>query len=269
MIYLKSFKLSSIIDSNPNAYPDSVFSHIAGEVFVMDRITICYGSNGSGKSSLLNIIANKLQLKGSERLSSYGENMYALNFINYCSYELGEDERERKLQSLPTDSQYLKSEDILYEIKKIQQKQVLRESLLYQQAKRADSQDVLEQYSSSLKLRKQMEVISFSQEKYSNGETSMQLFDQYLQPNQLYLLDEPETSLSPANQIKLAEQINELAKYFDCQFIIATHSPFMLATLQAKIYNLDASPLKISQWYELDNIRYYYSFFEKHKHVFQ
>jgi len=269
MIYLKSFKLSSFIDSNPNAYPDSVFRHIAGEVFVFDRITICYGSNGAGKSSLLNIIANKLQIKGSERLTSYGENKYALNFINYCSYELGEDERERKHHSLPAESQYLKSEDILYEIKKIQQQQALRESLLFHEAQVASTREALEEYSRSQKLQKQLENISFGQEKYSNGETSLQFFDNYLQPNALYLLDEPETSLSPANQIKLAEQINELAKYFDCQFIIATHSPFMLGTLQAKIYNLDARPLRTAEWYELENVRFFYSFFQKHYNLFQ
>ncbi|NIK74986.1 putative ATPase [Paenibacillus castaneae] len=41
----------------------------------------------------------------------------------------------------------------------------------------------------------------------------MQIFDEYLVPNALYLLDEPETSLSPANQIQLAEQMNKFARY--------------------------------------------------------
>ena len=45
--------------------------------------------------------------------------------------------------------------------------------------------------------RKQEEYIKFAQEKYSNGETSMQYFEEYLQPDALYLLDEPEVSLSP------------------------------------------------------------------------
>lgn len=45
---------------------------------------------------------------------------------------------------------------------------------------------------------KQEEYIKFAQEKYSNGETSMQYFEEYLQPNALYLLDEPEVSLSPS-----------------------------------------------------------------------
>lgn len=81
------------------------------------------------------------------------------------------------------------------------------------------------EYESSNAFKKQLDNIQFSQEKYSNGETSMAFFEENLQPGNLYVLDEPETSLSPANQIRIAEQINELARYFDNQFIIATHSP--------------------------------------------
>ncbi|WP_245697570.1 AAA family ATPase [Paenibacillus oryzae] len=71
-------------------------------------------------------------------------------------------------------------------------------------------------------------------------------------PGRLYLLDEPETSLSPQNQIRLAEQINELARYLDSQFIIASHSPFMLGTLNAKLYNLDAGVLQTNWRYRLN-----------------
>lgn len=269
MIYLKSFRLSPVVDRSPNVYPDHVFKPLAGEVLVFERITACYGSNGSGKSSLLNVIANKLAIKGSERLSSYGENKYAASFIEYCSYELGSDERERKLEALPAGSLYLKSEDILYEVKKIQQQDVLRRDMLLAKAQQGANEETLDRYASSTELYKRMQIASFAQEKYSNGETSLQFFDDQLQPGNLYLLDEPETSLSPANQLKLAEQINELARYFDCQFIIATHSPFMLGTLQAKIYNLDARPLRTAQWHELDNIRFFYSFFHEHKALFE
>ena len=63
----------------------------------------------------------------------------------------------------------------------------------------------------------------------------------------LYLLDEPEVSLSPANQVVLAEEINKMARLLECQFIIATHSPFMLGTLNAKIYNLDAKEYDVAK----------------------
>lgn len=85
----------------------------------------------------------------------------------------------------------------------------------------------------------------------------------------LYLLDEPEVSLSPANQVLLAKEINKLARLLSCQFIIATHSPFMLGTLNAKIYNIDKDDYSICEWYELENVRYFYDFFKKHEKEFE
>ncbi|MEC0329089.1 AAA family ATPase [Paenibacillus macerans] len=269
MIYLRSFKLSSYTSRNPNIYPDYVFKHLAGEVLWFDRITVLYGSNGSGKSTLLNVIANKLGITGSERMTSDGHSIYAQRFLEMSSYQFGHDEREHEIKQLPDGSRYMKSEDILYEIKKIQQSAVLREGMLYEQINKGMSKAQAEQYEQSYAFKKKLENIQFSQEKYSNGETSMQFFEQYLLPGQLYLLDEPETSLSPANQIKLAEQINELARYFDSQFIIATHSPFVLGTLHAKIYNLDAKLLQTAEWFELDNVQFFYRFFHKHKRLFE
>ena len=112
---------------------------------------------------------------------------------------------------------------------------------------------------------KQEEYIMFAQEKYSNGETSLQYFEEYIQPNALYLLDEPEVSLSPANQVTLAEELNKMARLLECQFIIATHSPFMLGTLNGKIYNLDTQEYDVAKWNELENVRYFYDFFKKHR----
>ena len=88
-------------------------------------------------------------------------------------------------------------------------------------------------------------------------------------PDALYLLDEPEVSLSPANQVLLAEEINRLSRFLGCQFIIATHSPFMLGTLDAKIYDLDSDDYKVSRWSELENVRYFYEFFRKRKNEFK
>ena len=105
---------------------------------------------------------------------------------------------------------------------------------------------------SSKEGRKQEEYIKFAQEKYSNGETSMQYFEEYLQPNALYLLDEPEVSLSPSNQVLLANGINKLARLLECQFVIATHSPFMLGTQNAKIYNIDTKEYDVVKWNELE-----------------
>jgi len=271
MIYLSSFKLSDRQVSNPNIYPYNVFRGKYIEPFVFTTITVFYGNNGSGKSTLLNVIANKLGLKGKEYATSnsYGRVDYCGEYSAECSYSFGEDESGKVIRSLPKDSRYMKSEDILYEIKKIQQKQVLADGMEYDYVQKGMSLREARQFLSSKEGRKQEEYIMFSQEKYSNGETSLRYFEEYLQPNALYLLDEPEVSLSPANQVALAEEINQMARLLQCQFIIATHSPFMLGTLNAKIYNLDTKEYDVARWSELENVRYFYDFFKRHEMEFE
>lgn len=55
---------------------------------------------------------------------------------------------------------------------------------------------------------------------------------------------------------------------FGCQFILATHSPFLLALKGALIYDLDERPVDIKKWTELEGVRTYFEFFEKHKNEF-
>ena len=268
MIYLSSFKLSNHTFKNPNIYPYNVFRDKYIEPFSFAPITIFYGNNGCGKSTLLNIIAGKLKIKGKEMPASnaYYEN-YCERFENECAYSLGSNEDGIPFYQLPENSRYIKSEDILYEIKKIQQKAILEHGLTYDYMQEGLS---LEKAQSVLNKKKEQRIenIIFSQEKYSNGETSLQFFQEYILPNALYLLDEPEVSLSPANQVALAQEINELTHYLGCQFIIATHSPFMLGTLNAKIYNLDVREYEVTPWYKLENVRYFYDFFKKHEKEF-
>ena len=146
---------------------------------------------------------------------------------------------------------------------------MLEKSLLYDQLSDGKSKEEADSFLASKQGRKLQENVMFSQEKYSNGETAFQFFEEFIRPNALYLLDEPEVSLSPSNQVRLAEKINEMARLLGCQFIIATHSPFMLGILNAKIYDLDSKDFKISSWTELENVRYFYDFFEKHKAEFE
>ena len=271
MIYLQSFGLSHERLGCPNIYPYNVFRGREGMVFFFEQITVLYGNNGSGKSTLLNQISNKLKVKGKEYATpnKFGREDYCGRFLSECSYCLGEDEFGRMIRSLPQDSRYIKSEDILYEIKKIQQKAVLDKSLIYDQISDGKSKEEADDFLASKQGKKLQENILFSQEKYSNGETAFRFFEEFIRPGALYLLDEPEVSLSPSNQVRLAEKINEMARLLDCQFIIATHSPFMLGILNAKIYDLDSKDFRVSNWTELENVRYFYDFFEKHKAEFE
>ncbi len=77
----------------------------------------------------------------------------------------------------------------------------------------------------------------------SNGENSFVYMSELLQKEGLYLLDEPENSLSPEMQMKLSDLLVYMARYNNCQIIMATHSPFLLSTPYTKIYNLDGTPV--------------------------
>ncbi len=76
-------------------------------------------------------------------------------------------------------------------------------------------------------------------------------------------MDEPENSLSPKRQMELMKFIEDSARFFGCQFIMSTHSPFLLAMHGAKIYDLDEKPVEVKKWTELENIRTYYEFFKR------
>ena len=84
----------------------------------------------------------------------------------------------------------------------------------------------------------------------------------------LYILDEPGNSLSPKRQTELVKFIEDSARFFQCQFIISTHSPFVLAMQGAKIYDLDEDPVDVKRWTELENVRAYYEFFRLHEKEF-
>ena len=88
-------------------------------------------------------------------------------------------------------------------------------------------------------------------------------FIESIVPDRLYILDEPENSLSCELQMRLAEYIVESVRFYGCQFIIATHSPFLLAIERAKVYNLDGNPATISKFWELPNMKLYYELFNK------
>ena len=103
---------------------------------------------------------------------------------------------------------------------------------------------------------------------YSNGESAFKYFTEKMQCEGVYILDEPENSLSPIRQLELKQFIEESVRFFRCQFIISTHSPFLLALQGAKIYDLDENPVDLKKWTELENVRTYYEFFRSYEKEF-
>jgi predicted ATPase len=87
----------------------------------------------------------------------------------------------------------------------------------------------------------------------SHGEGFLKLFEARLVPGGLYLLDEPEAALSPQNQLVLLALLFQMIEQ-NCQFIIATHSPMLLAFPGARIYNFDVEPIAEAKWEELEHV---------------
>ena len=94
----------------------------------------------------------------------------------------------------------------------------------------------------------------------SHGESLLTYFKARYSIKGLYLLDEPETALSPANQVKLLGVVTEAANRGDAQFIIASHSPILLACPGASIYSFDEVPPKVVDYEETEYYRVYKDF---------
>ena len=103
---------------------------------------------------------------------------------------------------------------------------------------------------------------------YSNGENAFKYFTEKIREDALYILDEPENSLSPKRQLELKDFIEDSVRFYRCQFILSTHSPFLLAMKGAKIYDLDENPVKVKGWTELENVCIYHEFFNLHNNEF-
>ena len=103
---------------------------------------------------------------------------------------------------------------------------------------------------------------------HSNGESAFLYFSEKIQENGLYLLDEPENSLSALRQQEFAKFLEDSARFFGCQFVISTHSPFLLSMRGAKIYDMDEETVDVKRWTELANVRAYFDFFMKYRREF-
>ena len=69
--------------------------------------------------------------------------------------------------------------------------------------------------------------------------------------------------------MKLATLLEGMARFEKCQFVIATHSPFLLGIQGAKIYDLDTKGVPVRKWTELENVSEYFDFFQARKGEFE
>lgn len=87
----------------------------------------------------------------------------------------------------------------------------------------------------------------------SHGEGFLKLFRERFVPGGLYLLDEPEAALSPQSQLGFMAMMRDMVDQ-DSQFLIATHSPILMAAPGARIYDFDARPVRETGFEEIEAV---------------
>ena len=254
-------------------YPFQILSGHGLERIDFEPVTIIYGGNGSGKSTALNVIAEKT---GINRDSVYNKSNFYPDYINMCKMQLRAE--------IPENSRIITSDDVFDYMLNIRSLNEgidrKREKIFEEYLDVKYSQFQMRSIADYERLRKVNRARSKTQSRfvrselmdnvreYSNGESAFKYFTEKVGENGLYILDEPENSLSPMRQMELMQFIEDSARFFGCQVIMSKHSPFLLAIHGAKIYDLDEKPVEVKNWTELENVRTYYEFFKKHMNDF-
>lgn len=255
-------------------YPFQVLSKKGFRRIDFEPITILYGGNGSGKTTALNVIAQKI---GAQRESVYNRSNFFEEYLERCFFEWGSE--------MPDNRMIITSDDVFDYMLNIRtlnsgidQK---REDMFKEYLEEKYSHFQMKSIEDYEKLRKVNMARSKTQSKYvrnqlidnvreqSNGESALMYFTEKIKENAMYLLDEPENSLSAENQLKLQKFLEDSARFFNCQFVIATHSPFLLSMKGAKIYDMDEEVVDVKKWTELENVRIYFDFFKSHEAEFE
>jgi predicted ATPase len=291
MIYLKDFwfpKDESGYFRGPmcnyytSYYPFQFFPGKGLSEVEFSDVTIFCGSNGSGKSTTLNVIGEKLGLK---RSSKFNTTELFSDYVEMTDMEMTFLEKEES-RDLYAVSRMITSDDVFNHILDIRdrndekdfRRDVIRDQRREYMRKpesrpreidfdRPETVEKYRDYADMMNKTYSWYIRSrgvINERTYSNGENGFRYFTEAIQPGGIYLLDEPENSLSAQFQIDLADFLAGMARFYNCQFIISSHSPFILSIPFAKIYDMDSKPVRVVRWTELPSVRIYRDFFERH-----
>ena len=284
--------LNYMNDHSFEDWPFKVFLDREMEHLLLDDITILYGNNGSGKSTILNCISEKIGAarnkpiyREKKWLPEQGSYYPLMDYLERISVGLGSDPETGFEMELPNNLRLITSDDIFTKINNT----IRSNNISVQEVDKAHDEyfenlhehyqlnglDNYEEFHKRYEMKRKS-AAQYIREKarkkiemHSNGETAIDYFEDMFEPDGLYFLDEPENCLSPVFQIELIKLIVNAKRFLNCQFIIATHSPLILSIPDALVYDLDDSPIKSKPWYELDNVKVYFDFFYKNKDKFK
>lgn len=238
MIYLKEIELKSG-RSRPNTFPFNLrLIQTLKKIVIREPVSIFAGENGSGKSTLLEGIAAGIRstVVGGRSVERDDSLKPARAFAKFLRFTWS----KRTHRGF-----FLRAEDFFNYARKTGEmvKEMDRDIADYE--KKFKGYALLLTKGSAQAQRKAMvDRYGENLDARSHGESFLTLFKQRLVPGGLYLLDEPEVPLSPQRQLTLLSMIKEGVEKNESQFIIATHSPILMALPGAVILNFDEYPLK-------------------------
>lgn len=249
MIHLLSIEKRNPSKEKQEEYPfNTPVIRSLRQITFTKPITFFVGENGSGKSTLLEGIAAECNLPiiGSKNI----QDDPTLEYAKELGRELKFSWRVNKHRGF-----FLRAEDFFGFTKRLNR---LRAEL-GKEIKQFD-EELKDGYGKSLAIGSIESQIESLTQRYgvdlsaqSHGESFLQLFKSRIKPGGLYLLDEPETPLSPTRQMSLLLLLDQMIKQ-DCQFIIATHSPILIAHPNATIIDFNNIPLKEKMYEEVDHV---------------
>lgn len=219
----------------------------------LDRPVTCFvGENGSGKSTLLEALALAAALPAAGAVAHLA-NDPTLDAQRWLARALKLAWRVRNNRGL-----FLRAEDFFAFQQRLKQERAeFTDNLARMEEEYADRSD----YAKRLAMGPAKSSLADMERRYgsdpdakSHGEAFLNFFQDRLVPKGLYLLDEPEAALSPQRQLTLLAMIFDLVAE-GAQFIIATHSPILLAFPNARIYSFDDGTIESIAWEHTEHVR--------------